>query len=237
MSDNSENRVYVVQSDLTAMAGANRAVRTVLFAVVALFLTIACWAWRADPRGAPGLPLVVTLWVVGVVAAVFLCFRVFVPVKQRDLWIGGDFLAGSLGPSCGGWTVARYKDVVGVTLDISKDRIVGATIRARHMTLIPAKRLEEPALIVKAIFDRASEQVTWRRSWRPFTKLGREEVAALIEAAHPPEIAHLLPPGTPYATADALFSRERPLGKGLFARLFTKSPVKSVEMASRRRNV
>lgn len=236
MSDTNENRVYVVQSDPKALMRVNRCVRIVVFVVITLFLTVACWIGQTDmPRGGQvETPLIVTLWIVGVLATAFLCFLAFVPVKGNDVWIGGDFIAGSPDSSCSGLAVVRYRDIARVTLDLSRGCIAGTTIHARHMTVIPVKRAEQPAIVIKVIFDHAPENVTWRRSWRPFTRLSREEVTSLIEASHPPDIFNILPPGAAYATADQMFPRQKSNGKGVFARVFAKNPVRSAEMISLR---
>lgn len=226
VSDMNENYVYLLEN--VPHASKIDSARVILFSVLTLFLTIACFAWWTDPPRDVQVPpaILVALWFVGLLIVGFLSFRLRITPKPKDVWIGRDFI---LGPAPGqrrGSTWARYKDIVSVTLDVSQGRIIGALVCAKWLTIVPIRMVQDPAVAVREIFEHGPDHVKWRRSGRLFARLHRDEVKALIEQSHPPEIRSALPPGAAYASADDLFPKK----KGLLV----KTPPRSVKAVSRR---
>jgi len=228
VSDTNENYVYLLENDPGASAKVGGPLRIILFSVLTAFLTIACFAWWTDPPKEVQVQsaILVALWFAGLLGVGFLCFRLRITPKPKDVWIGRDFI---LGPAPGqrrGSTWARYKDIVSVTLDVSQGHIIGALVCAKWLTIVPIHMVQNPAVAVREIFEHGPDRVKWRRSGRLFARLSRSEVKALIKESHPPNINSVLPPGTAYASADDLFPKK----KGLFA----KTPTRSVKAVSLR---
>jgi hypothetical protein len=226
MSDTNENYVYLLES--VPHASKIAPARAILFSVLTVLLTIACFAWWTDtPEGRQVQPAVlVVVWFVGLLIVGFLCFRLWTAPEAQDVWIGRDFVARSMGGREHGLAIARYEDVVSVAIDVVQGRITDALVHAKWLTVVPIRFVRDPAIAVREIFEHGPDRVTWRRSGRLFAKLSRDEVKVLIEESHPPEINGALPPGAAYACADDLF----PKRKGLFA----QTPVRSVNMVSLR---
>jgi hypothetical protein len=122
--------------------------------------------------------------------------------------------------------VARHRDIVSVTLDVVQGHITGALVHAKWLTMVPIRFVRDPAIAVREVFEHGPDRVTWRRSGRRFAKFSRDEVKALIEESHPPDISNALPRSAAYASADDLF----PQRKGLFA----QTPTRSVNTVSLR---
>jgi hypothetical protein len=219
VSDTNENYVYLLES--VPHASKIDSARVILFSVLTLFLTIACFAWWTDPpEGVQVRPaILVALWLAGLLIVGFLCFRLRITPKPRDVWIGRDFILGPVPGQGRGSTWARYKDIVSVTLDVSQGRIIGALVCAKWLTIVPIRMVQNPAIAVREIFEHGPDRVKWRRSGRLFARLSRDDVKNLIEASHPPDIRSALPPGAAYASADDMFPRS----KGLFAKTPTRS--------------
>ena len=233
-SDQNDNWVYLVESDPKALARTNRPAQIIVLIVFSFLLTVACCVWWLDPPEGqrPWLPLLIALWCAGLLICVFLCFRVQI-TKDGPVWFGQDFIAGSV-PTVRGVAIVRYKDIVRVTLNLSKGRIMGATIQAKGMTTIVAQWLTEPAVVVRAILDHAPEYVKWRRAGQPFTSLTRDEVEALIEKIRFPDLHAALPPGCTYARADDMFPEDRSDRNSLFARRSAEQRVRAVNAVSLR---
>ena len=105
--------------------------------------------------------------------------------------------------------MAKYNDMVRVILNVPENRIVAATVATKAGPL-RIGRVKTPALVVRAILDRAPESVKWWRSWPPFARLSRDEVRQMLEQAETPDVYALLPPGQTYSRADEMFSRDGP---------------------------
>jgi hypothetical protein len=91
-----------------------------------------------------------------------------------------------------GATLLRYEDVVRVRLDLSKGRITGATIGAKRGAA-RIDRIKDPATVVRAIFERAPDQIRWYRSGRPFKKVSRGDVEKLLDTSQARPFDALLP--------------------------------------------
>lgn len=92
--DKRENYVYLLES--VPHASRIAPAQAILFGVLTLFLTIACFAWWTDPPQGRQVPpaVLLALWFVGLLIVGFLCFRMRVTPAPRDVWIGRDFIAG-----------------------------------------------------------------------------------------------------------------------------------------------
>lgn len=124
------------------------------------------------------------------------------------MWIGGDFIVTEPAPQ--GYTQqTKFDDIVRVILNVSKGRIIGATVVTRGLP-VRIDRVKTPALVVRAILDRAPENVKWWRSWPPFARLSRDAVRQMLDQVDTPDVYGLLPPGRTYSRADEIFSRDRP---------------------------
>lgn len=229
MGQEQERWVYLAESDRDAVARANRRVQTMLFAILAVFVTFGCWAWWANQPDSvrPGLPLVMALWMGGLLVSM-LCFRVRGPVKGGEATIGADFLTAGTPALGGGVTIVEYKDIRAVNIGLSKDRIVEIGIRVGGFTTLSIQHIQDPPIAVRAIFEWGPAHVKWRRLRWPWTRLTRDEVRALIDRADLPDMDALLPPGARWARVDDVFVRD---AKG---RLSVGESPRSVSMVSRR---
>ena len=209
MGQEQEHWVYLAESDRDGVARANRRVRTMLFAILAVFVTLGCWAWWANqPEGTrPGLPLVATIWVGGILVSL-LGIRSRGPAKGGAATIGADFLTARMPASGRGITIVEYKDIRAVNLGLSKDRIVEIGIRMGGPTTLCIQHVQDPAIAVRAIFEWGPAHVKWRRLRWPWTRLTRDAVRALIDQADLPDMDALLPPGATWARVDDVFVRD-----------------------------
>ncbi|MDI9434204.1 MAG: hypothetical protein QM570_21005 [Planctomycetota bacterium] len=229
MGQEQEHWVYLAASDRHAAARANRRMQTMLFAILASFVTVGCWAWWGNQPDStrPGLPLVATLWAGGILVSM-LCFCVRGMFTGSKATIGSDFLTASMSASGPGMTIVEYKDIRAVNIGLSKDRIVEIGIRMGGLTMLSIQHVQDPAIAVRAIFEWGPTHVKWRRLRWPWTRLTRDEVRALIDRADLPNMDALLPPGARWARVDDVFVRD---AKG---RLSVGESPRSVSMVSRR---
>jgi hypothetical protein len=129
-------------------------------------------------------------------------------MKGQSALIGEDFIRTDPAPQ-GYVPQAKFDDILRVILNVSKGRIIGATVVAKTMP-VRIGRVQTPALVVRAILDRAPQRVKWQRAWLPFARLSREKVRQMLDQAETPDVYALLPPGQTYSRADEMFSRDGP---------------------------
>lgn len=199
--------VYLLETDPAAVAKANRRIQTLIFVILATFVTLLCFIWRVDPpQGKPlGWPLLITIWLAGMLISL-LAFCVRGLRKKNEVLIGADFLAATVPNTPGGLAAGKYEDVVAVYLDLSKGQIVGAGVRLKGLKVLSIQGVRDPALAVGAILDHAPDHVKWRRLRFPYTRLARDEVGALIAGADLPPLDRALPPGAAYGRKDEIFA-------------------------------
>ena len=109
-------------------------------------------------------------------------------LKKMDVLIGRDFIAGPDGSGVNSIfprliryeTNIHYDDIIRVLLNISKDRITGAMVIGKGLTMILVRRVTEPHTVIRAIREHTGPEVQWRRSPPRFTKLSGEDVDSLI---------------------------------------------------------
>lgn len=215
---------YLLESDPAAAAKAIRRWQTVLFAGFAFVVTVVCWRiWRIDPPGGarPSPLLVIAAWIAGILLSL-LAFCVRGRKKENHALIGADFIAARDAALGSGLAIVQFKDIVAVNLGLSKGRIVELGVRAKRLAGLNIRQVKDPAIAVRAIFDHAPQQVKWRRLRFPFTRLTRDEVAALIARADLPPADTMLPPGHALGRKDDVFPPPDTRGKNWHARLFAK---------------
>lgn len=228
--DENRNWVYILQADDKAIAAALRRLRT-----LGLALIFGAWAiiglevaarFLYGPTSSPFAIalLVLSMIVVFPSGVAYLILPRFVRPAEIEIMVGGDFL---FGPTATGPQFLEYRKVRRVSLEISEGVIIGATIAARLST-IHARRVKEPAVLVRAIFERASDKIRWHPSWHPFRRLSREEVRGLIEKFQAPPLRELLPPSVPLARLEDMF----PSAKGLRGRLLGTSTSGTIRFAT-----
>lgn len=196
MSHENRNWVYLLEPDPAALARANRRIQTMLFGIFAFFATAICWIWWINPPDGfrPPLILVVAAWIAGMLFSL-LAFRVRGPVKESQACIGADFLAASNPATGSGMAIVPFRDIVAVSIGLAKGRIVDVVVvRAKRLTWVYLQHIKDPAIAVRAIFESGPAHVKWRRQRWPFTRLTRDEVAALIKDADLPSMNEMLPP-------------------------------------------
>lgn len=162
--------------------------------------------------------VVSSLWILSYVVVAYILAAVR-SAKGTEVMIGADFLAtGGVPP---GWApIAKFADVTRVTLDLSKGHIVGGIVSTRRGP-IALRRIQTPALAVRAILDGAPQTVKWRRSWPPFSSLGRDEIEHLVEQANVPELDSLLPPGRRYMRYEEMYPANLPKGESYTTRFMS----------------
>jgi hypothetical protein len=238
MAERRDNYVYIAEADAEAVTrGVRRLQILVLTSIPVILIGVGMGVvLRALHGDSPLLtgPLgpILFLLAIPVVAAYCVVPRC---IKKTDAWVGGDFIRAPLAASPRYTATAKYKDVTAVRVKVTKDRITGATIVAGRVVLCTG-RIKDPGIVVRAIFERAPENIKWRPAWRPFRRLSREEVKELIEKAQVPDIDRLLPHSADYACLDDLYAHaqpEEPPGRtGLFGRLFGRGTYKGFDIIS-----
>jgi hypothetical protein len=198
---------YLLETDPAAVAKANRRIQIPMFVTFATFVTLLCFIWRVDPPQGRPLPwsLVITFWIAGILLSL-LAFRMRGLPKKNEVLIGADFLAASIPDGRAGFAVGKYDDVVAIYLALSKEQILGAGVRLKGFKVLSIQGVKDPALAVCAVFDHAPHHVKWRRLRFPYTRLPRDEVAALIARAGLPHLDRALPPGAAYGRKDEIFA-------------------------------
>jgi len=241
MVDGNENRVYCVQADPKAVSKATRRIKILTFVPLAVVVTLGFLMWWIEPPDGSRLPapVLVAIWSVAIAALALLLRRCSLDsVRQGDILIGADFIAGPPTPSSNGISVARYRDIVRVTLGVSKGRITGVTVKARGFVAVSGAWLADPTIVVRAVFENAPKDVKWRRpSWLCTRKLSREQVKEVLDKAHVSDIDQLLPPSAHYASADELLSRNPmeellPGKRGRLGRLFGSGTCRSLDLVT-----
>jgi hypothetical protein len=184
----------------------------VAITVVIVLITLTTKEHRhLDLRNAVILAAVVSsLWILSYVVVAYI-LAVLRSAKGTEVRIGADFLA-TCGMPLGYTPVAKFDDVTRVTLDLSKGRITGGIVSTRRGP-IALTRIQTPALAIRAILDHAPQTVKWRRSWPPFSSLGRDEVERLVEQADVPGLDSLLPPGRRYMHYEEMCPANLPKGE------------------------
>lgn len=208
-----EHWAYIAEPDEEAVARDIQRMRFII--VIAVLALIACLGLaalvvRLDGRGG-GLSLSDTLILFGVIAIIAVVIAyVILPstMKGQSALIGADFIRTDPPPQ-GFVSQAKFDDILRVILNVSKGRIVGAMV-ATKVGALHIARVKTPALVVRAIFERAGERVQWRRAWSPFARLSRDQVRQMLEQAETPNVYEMLPPGQTYSRADEMFSRDGP---------------------------
>jgi len=208
-NDEPEHWVSCVEGNPAVIAQATRRVQVFVLAMFLVFLSLASCAWLFDPsrEGRRSPTDVIVLWVGVMSVAGFVALYLRRSFKECDVLIGADFIAGPPFPSAGGLAVARYKDIVRVVLRMRDGQIAGATIHARRMSSVFAGWVKHPAIVVRTILENTPQDVKWRRKGRPFARLSRDEVKALIDKTGPPDIAAAVPPSVALARADDMFPK------------------------------
>jgi hypothetical protein len=143
---------------------------------------------------------------------------------QIEIMVGGDFL---FGPTATGPGFMKYNSIRRVGLDISEGGIVGATIAA-WISAVHVKRVKDPAVLVRAIFEHGPDGIRWHYAWHPFRRLSREEVRTLIEQSHAQSLDELLRPSVTLACMEDMF----PSAKGIFGYLFGTSTSGTIRFAT-----
>ncbi len=182
----------------------------ILIAVLAVIVctSLAAMIARLDGREST---LSFQLQFIGVVSAIAVVVAYVVlpsTLKGQRVWVGEDFILTEPAPQ-GYSQQAKFDDIVRVILNVSRGRITGATVVARGV-LVRIGYVKTPALVVRAILDRAPENVKWWRSWPPFVRLSRDAVRQMLDQADTPDVYALLPPGRTYSRVDEMFSRDGP---------------------------
>lgn len=229
LNDDNKNWVYLLGPDPAALARANRRIQTTFFGIFAFFATAICWIWWINPPGGTrlSLALIACAWIAGILFSL-LAFCARGPVKESQAWVGADFLAASDPVTGRGMAIVRFQDIVAVTIGLAKGRIVEVVVRAKRLTWVYLRHVKDPAIAVRAIFESGPARVKWRRRGWPFTRLTRNEVAALIDDAGLPAMNALLPPEATWGRIDEMFVRD---AKG---RLSAGGSIRSVNMVARK---
>lgn len=219
--DSDGHWLYLLQADKEGVAAMRRRMQTLgwVLTIGALgFIGLEVAVRRLFGPGASSAEivlLVLSMVVVFPVGIGYLILPRLVRPAQMQTMVGGDFLFGltATGPA-----FLEYRKVRRVSLDISEGVIVGATVAARF-SAIHARRVKEPAVLVRAIFEHGPDSIRWHRAWHPFRKLDREEVRAFIEQSHAQSLEELVPPSATLGRFKEMFPpaqgwRERLFGTG-----------------------
>ena len=220
MAEERDNYVYIVEADREAVARAVRRLQILVLTIIPIVLIGMCLAVVLRsltghlPPLSSFLPGILIMLAVPALVAYFVVPRC---IRKTDVMIGEDFLLAPIITFPNSTVVVKYEAILRVRLDVSKGRIGGATIGAKGLDVCTG-RIKDPAVVVRAVFERTPGKVQWRRSWRPFRELSRDEVKELIEKSHASSLEELLPPSVALARADDVF----PQKKGFFGRLCGK---------------
>ena len=204
--------MYTAEADEQAVAADIRRVRILILIVVLAVigaLSLAVLTMLLEGRESFLSGPLRGLAVVSVIAVVVAYIVLPRAIRMRRVWVGADFIQIEGTPPSGYASMAKFDDVVAVRIDMSKGRIVGATIVARGGPVL-IRRVKDPAVIIRAVFDRVPQKVKWRRTWLPLTRLSRDDVRQMLDQAGAADIDSLLPPGQTYSCAEEWFSRKQP---------------------------
>jgi hypothetical protein len=216
MAEERDNYVYIVEADPEAVKRAVRRLQILVLIFIPILLVGVCAAWVVRSLMGESLslsssvPALLILVAIPAVAAHLVVPRF---IKKTDVMIGQDFILAPTITFPNSPVVVRHEEIRRVRLAVSKGRIVGATIGAKGLDVCTG-RIKDPALVVRAVFERTPDKVKWCRSWQPFRRLSRDEVAELIEKSGAGSLGELLPPSVTLAHAGDVF----PPKKGFFGR-------------------
>jgi hypothetical protein len=217
MVEERDNYVYIVEADQEAVARAVRRLQILVLTIIPIVLIGMCLAvvlrslTGDSPPLSSFLPGLLIILAVPALVAYFVVPRC---IKKTDVMIGENFILAPIITFPSSPVVVKYEDILRVRLDVSQGRIVGATIGAKGLDVCTG-RIKDPAVVVRAVFERTPDKVRWHRSRQPFSKLSRDDVKELIEKSQASSLEELLPPSLALAQANDLF----PQKKGLFGRL------------------
>jgi hypothetical protein len=204
---------YIAEGDQQAVARDIRRIRIlILITVLAMTAAMAFAVAVAYLDVSERLSVNRALAIIGVATTIAVVVAYVVlprTVKAHAVWVGGDFIKTEGIPPQGYASMVKFDDIVRVRLAVSKTRIVGATIAARS-GLVLIRRVKQPAMVIRAIYEKAPKGVKWRRTWLPLTRLSRDDVRHMLDQAGAADIDSLLPPGRTYSGAGEWFSRKRP---------------------------
>ncbi|MCL5281785.1 MAG: hypothetical protein M1376_17955 [Planctomycetes bacterium] len=227
-----------MEADPEAVKRAVRRLQILVLMFIPILLVGVCVAWvvrslMGDPLSlSSSLPALLILLAIPAMTAYLVVPRF---IKKTDVMIGGDFINAPRVATPRYTTTAKYKDMTAVKINVVNDHIAGATIAARGVVVCTG-RIKDPGIVVRAIFERAPDNIRWRRARWPHRRLSREEVKAMIEKAQVPDINRLLPRSAHYAGADELFARSQPEllpdRKGLFGRLSGGGMGRGIDLVS-----
>jgi len=183
--------VRVIETDQAAVSATVRRLKfyTVVVSAIGLVVAICAFCIYVPLSGDPLFHKVVTV-LIGTCLILLGILHFIGPLylKKMDVLIERDFIAGPnpvlnrLFPRLIRYeTDIRYDDIVRVLLNISKDRITGATIVGKGLTMILVRRVTEPHTVIRAIREHAGPDVQWRRSPPRYTKLTGDDVDSLID--------------------------------------------------------
>jgi hypothetical protein len=217
MVEERDNYVYIVEADPEAVARAVRRLQILVLTIIPIVLIGMCLAvvlrslTGDSPPLSSFLPGLLIMLAVPALVAYLVVPRC---IKKTEVMIGEDFILAPIITFPSSTVVVKYEDILRARLDVSQGRIVGATIGAKGLDVCTG-RIKDPAVVVRAVFDRTSDKIRWHRSRRPFSRLSRDDVKELIERSQASSLEELLPPSVTLARADDLF----PKRKGFLGRL------------------
>ena len=181
------HEVRIVETDQAAVSATIRKIELLIGIIFAISIAITIFAFCIYiPQSDNPMfhKLLMFLFLLGVIVLVLIHFVAPFCLRKMDVHIGSDFIAGP-GDSffmrmTGHKVVLHYYEIVGVNLDVSKGRIIGATVIGKGLAMILIRRISEPQNVIRAIREHTGSDVQWRRSPPRFKKLSGDEIDSLI---------------------------------------------------------
>ena len=185
--ENNTQTVIVVATDKTSISKMIHKLELFVCIVFAISIAITIYAFcfyipnSNDPLFHKLLLLLIIMSIVILSPIHFIGPYIF---GNTNVLVGSNFIAGpdatSLSRFIGRNIVIKYEDITVVSLNISKGRIIGATIIGKKNVIILIQLVIEPNTVIKAIREHTGPEVQWRRSPPRFTKLTGDDVDSLI---------------------------------------------------------
>ncbi len=148
MAEERDNYVYIVEADPEAVKRAVRRLQIILLTFIPILLVGVCAAWvvrslMGDPLLlSSSVPALLILLAIPAVTAYLVVPRF---IKKTDVMIGQDFILAPTITFPNSPVVVRHEEIRRVRLEVSKGRVVGATIGAKGLDVCTG-RIKDPVL-------------------------------------------------------------------------------------------
>lgn len=192
MSADESHKVLVMAADETAVSASVRRLEIWICALFGMALAALCaifFVWAPEGSNAMFHHLLKCLFGTWLVVFGFIYLVAPACLRGTEVLLGDDFVAGPdslIDPISlflrrrGHKTALAYRDIRRVNLDVARGRVTGATVVGKGGVLVLVKRVTDPVAVIREIRVQVGPEVTWHKSFPPFSKLTPDAVDALV---------------------------------------------------------